>query len=64
VRLEIADKPAPMHWRRSAFNGLAQVIVQAGRDPGTLHLTARADGLNGALIDISSAAGSSQTLPP
>ena len=30
---------------RSLFNGYAQVIVQADRTPGTLRLTARADGL-------------------
>ena len=32
-------------WKRSVFNGLAQVIVQAGRDAGEIRLTARADGL-------------------
>lgn len=56
VYLEIKDKPEPVHWKRSAFNGLAQVIVQAGTDPGTLRLTAKADGLKDAVIDISSTA--------
>jgi beta-galactosidase len=32
-------------WKRSVFNGLAQIIVQAGRDAGEIKLTARADGL-------------------
>jgi beta-galactosidase len=62
--LEIPDPPVPVHWRRSVFNGLAQVIVQAGKDAGTLHLTARADGLAGAAIDISSADDSPQPLLP
>jgi beta-galactosidase len=62
--LEFPDKPGAAHWKRSAFNGLAQVIVQAGKDAGTLHLTAQADGLAGASIDISSAADSSQPLLP
>jgi beta-galactosidase len=58
------DKTGAVHWKRSAFNGLAQVIVQAGKDAGTLHLTAQADGLTGASIDISSADDSSQPLQP
>jgi beta-galactosidase len=36
--------PAPP-WRRSAFGGLAQVILQAGAPPGTITLTATAQGL-------------------
>ncbi len=64
VALELQDKPEAVHWKRSAFNGLAQVIVQAGKDAGTLHLTAQADGLAGASIDISSAADSSQAILP
>jgi len=32
-------------WSRSVFNGLAQVLVQAGKDPGDLRLTARSEGL-------------------
>ena len=46
--------PRPIHWKRSAFNGLAQVIVEAGDDAGTLHLTASSDGLPDTSIDISS----------
>jgi len=64
VTLEFRDKPEPVQWKRSAFNGLAQVIVQDGKIPGTLHLTAQAKGLAGAFIDISSAEDSSQTLQP
>ncbi len=36
--------PAPAS-QRSAFNGLAQVIVQAGKEAGAIKLTARAEGL-------------------
>ncbi len=36
--------PAPQ-WQRHLFNGLAQVIVQAGKDPGSLRLTAQAQDL-------------------
>ena len=64
VALAIADKPNPVHWKRSAFNGLAQVIVQAGQEAGTLHFTAQSDGLAGSSIDISSAADSSPAVLP
>jgi beta-galactosidase len=62
--LELSEKPEAPRWKRSAFNGLAQVIVQAGKDAGTLHLTAQADGLTGASIDITSANNSSPPLQP
>ncbi len=64
VALDIQAKPAPVHWKRSAFNGLAQVIVQAGKEAGTLHLTAQADGLSGASIDITSAEDSPRASLP
>ena len=32
-------------WKRSAFNGLAQIIVQSGKDAGEIKLTAKSDGL-------------------
>jgi beta-galactosidase len=34
-------------WKRSVFNGLAQIIVQAGKEPGELKLQAEAQGLRG-----------------
>jgi hypothetical protein len=64
VSLEIEDKPEPIHWKRSAFNGLAQVIVQAGKEAGTMHLTAKSEGLTEASVDISSAADSTLPLLP
>jgi beta-galactosidase len=56
VALEFQQKPEPVHWKRSVFKGLAQVLVQTGwhQGPGTLHLTATAKGLTDASIDISS----------
>ena len=56
VTLEFQEKPEPAHWKRSVFNGLAQIIVQAGSEPGTMHLTAQADGLTPADADIVSSA--------
>jgi beta-galactosidase len=43
--LTVPSRAITPQWRRSAFNGLAQVIVQSGTTPGTIHLTARANGL-------------------
>jgi beta-galactosidase len=37
-------------WQRSAFNGLAAVIIQAGGNPGDIILTARAPGLEPARL--------------
>lgn len=39
-------------WRRRAFNGLAQVIVQAGTRPGKLVLRAESQGLKPAALTI------------
>ncbi|MBN1781006.1 DUF4982 domain-containing protein [bacterium] len=41
-------------WKRSSFNGLAQVIVQASTDPGDIIVTAGADGLKSAALRIRS----------
>ncbi len=43
IRTVIPAKP----WKRSLFNGLAQVIVQSNQQPGTLVLKAVSDGLSG-----------------
>ena len=40
-------------WQRHLFNGDAQVIVEAGHTPGTLHLRATADGMQPADLEIS-----------
>jgi beta-galactosidase len=52
--LTIVDKPAfKLPWQRSVFNGLAQIIVQAGKEPGEIHLTAHCEGLSETTLDIS-----------
>jgi beta-galactosidase len=56
VSLEILQKPIPPAWQRSVFNGLAQVIVQADKQPGTLTLTARSPGLEPATLNITAGA--------
>lgn len=45
VHLEMIPKATSAQWSRSLFNGLAQVIVQAVRTPGSFTLTASAEGL-------------------
>jgi len=50
VSLRMAESPAPVEWRRSVFNGLAQIIVQASKEGGTLRLTARSAGLQPATV--------------
>jgi beta-galactosidase len=52
VGLDISDKPVQSQWKRSVFSGLAQVIVQSGKDAGTLALTARAEGLGATTLNI------------
>ena len=39
-------------WKRSVFNGLAQIIVQSSKEPGEIKLTARAEGLSPATLVI------------
>ncbi len=39
-------------WKRSVFNGLAQVIVQSTKEPGEVMLKATAEGLQQAIIKI------------
>jgi beta-galactosidase len=56
VTLQIQDNPEMPAWQRSAFNGLAQIIVQSTRKPGTLKLTARSSGLELATATIQSQA--------
>lgn len=43
--------PAAAYQRR-VFNGLAQVIVQAGTQPGAIELTARSEGLTAAIAKV------------
>jgi len=48
--LQIATPAAP--WRRRAFNGRAQIIVQAGKQAGPLRLSAAAPGLPVATLEL------------
>jgi len=50
--LHVVGATPAVTWSRSAFNGYAQVIVQAGREAGALRLTATADGLKPAIATI------------
>ncbi|HEY3862126.1 MAG TPA: beta-galactosidase GalA [Verrucomicrobiae bacterium] len=64
VSLVVLDKPAAPDWQRSVFNGLAQVIVQAGREPGAMSLTARAPGLANATLNITAGAAAPRPSVP
>jgi beta-galactosidase len=52
VKLRLIDPPAPVEWRRSVFNGVAQFIVRAAKTSGPITLTARAGGLAPATVTI------------
>jgi hypothetical protein len=52
VELEFHDSPVLASWKRSLFNGWAQVIVQAGKNPGEILLKASADGLQPATLTL------------
>jgi beta-galactosidase len=45
VNLYIQNHNVAANWQRSVFNGLAQVIVQAGKEASEIRLTARSEGL-------------------
>jgi beta-galactosidase len=55
VTLRLQETPRPARWSRSVFNGYAQIILQASRQPGALRLNARADGLEPASLVVQSA---------
>jgi beta-galactosidase len=54
VTLRRQEKPVLPEWKRSVFNGLAQIIVQSTREPGAIKLTARAKDLTPATVSIQS----------
>jgi beta-galactosidase len=54
VWLRLQNPPVMPAWSRSAFNGLAQIIVQSTKTPGEIKLTASADGLSSATTTIES----------
>jgi beta-galactosidase len=56
VLLRLVDAAPAPEWRRSAFNGLAQVIVQSTGRPGTIQLSAQSSGLKPATVLLTSRA--------
>jgi beta-galactosidase len=64
VALHLQESPAPVAWSRSVFGGLAQIIVQSSKEPGTLKLTARAKGLSSASIPIHTRAAAVRSALP
>jgi beta-galactosidase len=52
AELRFQKKTATTDWRRSAFNGLAQVLVQSTKEPGEIKLTATAEGLPPATLSV------------
>ena len=64
VALRLQDNPAKVAWSRSVFGGLAQIIVQSSKDPGTLKLTARAKGLASTSIAIATRAVATRAALP
>jgi beta-galactosidase len=64
VTLEFQPATVAANWQRSAFNGLAQVIVQSERNVGEIKLTARANGLQPATIAIQAKQYSGRPIAP
>jgi len=56
VNVELISQPNTPAWSRSAFNGLAQIIVQSTKDAGEIKLTATADGLHPATATVTTQA--------
>lgn len=56
ANLRLVSKAPPAQWSRSVFNGLAQVIVQASKETGTITLTATAGGLQPARLQLAAEA--------
>jgi beta-galactosidase len=50
--LVLQEKTVLPQWKRSVFNGLAQVIVQSTQEPGQITLTAESAGLKSARLKI------------
>lgn len=52
VTLRVIQPPAPVHWSRSVCNGLAQISMQSDQTDGPIRLTATADGLQPAAVEL------------
>ncbi|HUA68380.1 MAG TPA: beta-galactosidase GalA [Candidatus Saccharimonadales bacterium] len=64
VTLRLTGKPEMPQWKRSVFNGLAQILVQSTKTPGEIKLTARAEGLSPATLVIHSQASTLRPYVP
>jgi beta-galactosidase len=56
VKVEFVETAVPEAWKRSVFNGLAQVVVQSDKDAGEIRLTAHGEGLTDATAVITAQA--------
>jgi hypothetical protein len=56
VNIELQREAVAADWKRSAFNGLGQIIVQSTVEPGQIKLTATAEGLEPAVLSLQSVA--------
>ena len=52
VALRQIGKPAAVAWKRSVFNGLAQIIVQTSDEPGALALQAKSGALKATTLQL------------
>jgi beta-galactosidase len=64
VALLVQDKPIYPGWKRSVFNGLAQIIVQSTKESGEIKLTASTEGLTPTTIAIRSQSCTSRLFVP
>jgi beta-galactosidase len=64
VTLRLGEKPEMPQWKRSVFNGLAQIIVQSTKEPGEIKLTARSEGLSPATVTIHTLPGTPRSCVP
>ena len=55
VSLVLSGQSIVPAWKRSVFNGLAQVLVQAGKTAGDSRLSAKSAGLTGGTVVIHAA---------
>ena len=56
VWLRLVDNPPQVAWSRSVFNGLAQILVQSAKEAGTIKLTAKAESLTPATVELTTKA--------
>jgi beta-galactosidase len=64
AEIRFQDAAPAAHWGRSAFNGLAEVIVQSTKTPGTITLTAHSEGLQSVSFQLASRPAASRPSVP